>query len=207
MTSLDAFQAAGIPSVAIDRIPEHYSGPSVTLDNVKAGRIAAERLLDLGHTRIAHISGPKKLRLARERLAGFQQAITARGLDSERCAIGEGDWVCESGYQVMAQILGLSSRPTAVFAANDRMAIGAMYAIHEAGLRVPGDISIIGLDDIEVAAYQIPPLTTVRQSFADLGTYAVQLLLEIIERGEHIPPQIVIEPVLIERQSTAPPPG
>jgi LacI family transcriptional regulator len=104
----------------------------------------------------------------------------------------------------MRQILESGPVPTAVFAANDRMAIGAMHAIHEAGLRIPDDLSIVGLDDIEVAAYQIPPLTTIRQSFAELATHAVQLLLEIIEEGQPSQPQVVIEPVLVKRQSTGP---
>jgi len=205
MTSLDAFWAAGIPAVAIDRIPEGYGGPSVTLDNVKAGRAAAEHLLDLGHTCIAHISGPLRLRLARERQAGFRQAIEGRGLAPGPCVGGVGNWECDFGYRAMPRILEHSPRPTAVFAANDRMAMGAMRAAYEAGLRVPDDVSIVGLDDIEVAAFQIPPLTTVQQSFAELATLAVQLLLEILEGKEPAQIQIVIEPALIVRQSTAPP--
>ena len=204
MTSLNELESAGIPSVAIDRIPQHYTGPSVTLDNTKAGYIAAKYLLDLGHTCIAHISGPTKLRLVRERMAGYQAALAERGLPPDACIIREGDWVCESGYAAMADILRGEPRPTAVFAANDRMAIGAMHAVSQAGLRVPDDISFVGVDDIEVAAYQIPALTTIRQSFAELATLAVQLLLEIIEHGRPEQPQIMIEPQLIERQSVVP---
>jgi DNA-binding LacI/PurR family transcriptional regulator len=203
MTSLDAFQAANIPPVAIDRIPEHYDGPSVTLDNVHAGCIAAEHLMNLGHTRIAHISGPMKLRLARERRNGFLQALADKGLTPGM--VNEGDWTCASGYAAMQQLLQSHPRPTAVFAANDRMAIGAIHAISEAGLSVPEDISIVGLDDIEVAAYQIPPLTTIRQPFSELGTRAVRLLLEIIESGQASQRQIVIDPLLVARQSTAAP--
>ncbi len=203
MNSLEALQAAGIPSVAIDRIPEHYTGPSVTLDNIKAGRIAAEHLLDLGHTCIAHISGPLELRLARERMLGFRQAIEERGITPGPCVTGEGNWECEAGYYAMQRLLDHTPRPTAVFAANDRMAIGAMRAIYEAGLSVPDDISIVGLDDIEVAAFQNPPLTTVRQSFAQLATLGVQLLLDIIAGKQPAQPKIVIEPTLIVRRSTA----
>lgn len=204
MTSLDALESAGIPAVAIDRIPQQYTGPSVTLENIKAGRMAAEYLLDLGHTCIAHISGPLKLRVARERMAGYQAVLTERGLSQAACTSQEGNWGCESGYAAMANILRSGTRPTAVFAANDRMAIGAMHAVSQAGLRVPDDISFIGVDDIEVAAYQIPALTTIRQSFAELATLAVQLLLQIIEHGMPEHTQIVIEPELIKRDSTAP---
>jgi LacI family transcriptional regulator len=203
LTSASAFENASFPTVAIDRIPEQYGGFSVTLNNVEAGRIAAEHLLELGHTRITHISGPLKLRLVKERMAGFTQAINARGLAPMPWPAQEGDWTCESGYRAMLRILQTSPRPTAVFAANDRMAIGAFAACYEAGLCVPDDISIVGLDDIEVAAFQTPPLTTIRQPFVEFGTLAVRLLLEVIEMSQPSQPRIVIEPVLIERRSTA----
>jgi len=204
MTSLDALETAGIPAVAIDRIPQQYTGPSVTLDNVKAGRMAAEYLLKLGHTCMAHISGPLKLRLARERMAGYQAVLAEQGLAGAACITREGNWVCESGYAARVDILRSGVQPTAVFAANDRMAIGAMHAVSQTGLRIPDDISFVGVDDIEVAAYQIPALTTIRQSFAELATLAVQLLLQIIEQGMPEHSQIVIEPELIIRGSTAP---
>ena len=102
----------------------------------------------------------------------------------------------------MQRLLTYQPRPTAVFAANDLMAIGAMRAVDEAGLRVPHDISIVGVDDIEVAAFQTPPLTTIRQSFTQLATFGVQLLLEILAGKELTQSQIVIEPTLIVRQST-----
>jgi LacI family transcriptional regulator len=206
MSGLDALAAAHVPAVAIDRIPEGYRGPSVTLDNAEAGCVATRHLLDLGHTRIAHISGPQHLRLARERQLGWHQTLKEHGLKPGPCAGGEGAWECASGYLAMRKILDCGAPPTAVFAASDRMAIGAMRALHEAGLDVPGDISVMGLDDIEVAAFQSPPLTTVRQSFAHLATLAVQLLLDIL--AGRIPDQfqIVLEPALVVRRSTAPPP-
>lgn len=217
MPGLVVLHEAGIPVVAIDRVPVEHTGPTVTLDNVKAGWLAAGHLLDLGHTRIAHISGPLSLRLARERLAGFQQAIAARGLPPGVCVSGEGMWECAAGYRAMQRILsgaeelsgtkgaGGTSLPTAVFAANDRMAFGAMRAIDEAGLRVPHDISVVGLDDIEVAAFQTPPLTTVRQSFTKMATLGVQLLLELLAGREPEQPHVVLEPELIVRHSTAAP--
>jgi DNA-binding LacI/PurR family transcriptional regulator len=200
LSSQTALERADIPSVAIDRIPENYSGPSVTLDNIKAGYMAAQHLIDLGHRRMAQISGPVRLRVARERIAGFEKALAHQGIHS--AAREEGNWTCDSGYVAMQHILTLQPSPTALFAANDRMAIGAMQAIHEAGLSVPNDISVIGLDDIEVAAYQNPPLTTVRQSFVELATLAIQLLLALIENKTPPQTQIVIDPVLVERQST-----
>jgi LacI family transcriptional regulator len=202
MDGLSELEAAGIPAVAIDRIPEGYTGPSVTLDNVKAGRIATNHLLDLGHSCIAHISGPQRLSLVRERMKGFCLAFEERGLEPGRCVSGEGDWECEAGYLAAKEILASEPRPTALFVANDRMAIGAASAAYEAGLRVPDDLSVVGLDDIEVAAFQSPPLTTVRQSFKDLATLAVQLLLDILAGKEPERDKIVIEPELIVRGST-----
>lgn len=200
LSSTIALEKANIPAVAIDRIPKNYDGASVTLDNIKAGTIAAQHLIDLGHTAIAHISGPMFLRVARERLAGFEQALNKQGLDL--LASEEGNWTCQSGYMAMQRILKQQT-PTAIFASNDRMAIGAMQALNETGLRVPDDVSVMGLDNIEVAAYQNPPLTTVNQSFAELATLAIQLLLTLIDKKELKEKQIVLEPELIQRQSTA----
>jgi len=205
MTSLDSLKESYIPTVAIDRIPVGYTGPSVTLDNIKAGRLAAEHLLNLEHTCIAHISGPLKLRLARERKEGFCQVIQERGLEPGPCVLSEGNWECESGYEAMKQILSSKIMPTAVFAANDRMAIGAIRAIFDAGLSVPRDFSIVGLDDIEVSAFEIPPLTTVRQSFAKLASLSIHLLIDILAGKEPDQQQLVLDPELIIRQSTASP--
>jgi LacI family transcriptional regulator len=199
-----AVELARIPTVAVDRIPQGYVGPSVTLDNLAAGRMAVEHLLALGHTRIAHISGPLRLRLARERLLGYQAALRAAGLGSEEQELGEGNWECATGYRAMKEILQRHPLPTAVFAANDRMAIGAICAAQEAALRVPEELSFVGLDDLEVAAYQNPPLTTIRQSFAELATLGVRLLLELVNERTPAASQIVVSPQLIVRRSTAP---
>ncbi len=205
MDSSIVLENAQIPFVAIDRIPESYKGLSVTLDNVKAGYLAAQHLLRLGHTRIAHISGPLRLRLARERLTGLKTALEEHGLSLQSEWLFEGNWYCQEGYEAMQKMLRTSPLPTAVFAANDRMAIGAIQAIYEAGLRVPEDISVIGLDDIEVSAYHIPALTTIRQPFAVLATRAIQILLDVIQGNQPDLSTNLIEPVLVQRASTAPP--
>lgn len=205
MTSLESLEQAGIPTVAIDRIPMGYSGPSVTLDNFKAGHIATDFLVKLGHSRITQIVGPLKLLLVRERSAGFQASLKKAGLDTTGLVSSEGDWTCNSGYQGMQHILGGHEIPTAVFAANDRMAIGAMQAIIEKGMRVPEDISVIGIDDIEVASFQSPALTTIRQSFGQMAAQCVRLLIDILAGKEPAQLQIVMEPQLIERKSTSPP--
>lgn len=201
MTSLEALSQAGIATVAIDRIPMGYSGPSVTLDNFAAGRLAGEHLVNLGHHRLAHISGPLNLLLARERQAGFQSVLQARGLPDAPAL--EGDWTCASGYAAMKRFLGRPDQPGAIFCANDRMAIGAIQAAQESGYRVPEDLSVMGVDDIEVAAFQSPPLTTIRQSFLQMASLCVHLLIDLIEGKQPAKAQILIEPTLVERKSTA----
>jgi LacI family transcriptional regulator len=202
VTALEVLQGAGIPMVAVDRLPDSYTGPSVMLDNVQAGRLAAEHLLGLGHTCLGHIAGPPWLQLARERHEGFMAALAEHGL-AGLCAAGEGSWECRAGYVAMCKMLSESLRPTGVFAANDRMAIGAIAAAWEAGLRVPDDLSVVGLDDIEWAEFAQPPLTTVRQSFVELATRGTELLLAILSGAEPSPARLVIQPELVVRRSTA----
>jgi DNA-binding LacI/PurR family transcriptional regulator len=204
MTSLEALKGAGIPTVAVDRVPMGYAGPAVTLDNRRPGQIAAEYLLGLGHRRIAHISGPLKLLLARERLAGYDDALRAADVP-QQWVTPHGNWTCRSGYEAMEEILAAGARPSAVFAANDRMAIGAMHALREGGLRVPEDVSVVGLDDIELAAYQCPALTTVQQSFSEMASRSVHLLMDLLTGKAPEAVQIVIAPRLVVRQSAAAP--
>jgi len=204
-TGPQMLQAAGIPAVVIDRVPRSYSGPTVVLDNIGAGRTAGEHVANLGHRRTAHIGGPSNVHIARERLAGFRQVLEASGSGSISAAETAQDWRIESGYEAMQRLLRGCREFTAVFAAGDLLAIGAMRALREARLRVPDDVSVIGIDDIDIAAFLWPPLTTVCQSIAHMATVGVQLLLDILQ-GKEVPGQTVIEPRLILRESPAPPP-
>jgi DNA-binding LacI/PurR family transcriptional regulator len=199
---LHRLQQVGIPCVAIDRNPESYSGPSVTLNNIQAGELATNHLINLGHRHLAHISGPRHLGLARERQLGFQQAIKVHRLP-EGLVINSAGWGCEDGFSAFKTFLDANPRPTAVFAASDRIAIGFMHAANLYGLHIPDDISIIGLDDVEVAAYQNPPLTTVQQSFTELATIAMQLLLSLVNGEQRTNNRLILEPHLIVRKSTA----
>ena len=201
IAGLEGLRIAGIPVVVIDHIPETYNGAWVAVDNRLAGQMAANHLIDLGHTRLAHIGGPPSLRLARDRELGFRRAIEAKGLSPVACVAAQ-SWTCEGGNQAMRQLLA-ASLPTGIFCASDRIAIGAMLAIREAGLKTPGDISIIGMDDIEMVAFHNPALTTIRQSFSRLGTLAVELLLAVMEGREPDQKQLMLEPTLIQRASTA----
>jgi LacI family transcriptional regulator len=206
-SGVDILREAGVPAVAIDRIPVPYDGPSVTLDNVRTGCLAAEHLLRLGHTRFFHISGPLAMCMSRERLHGFQQTLEHQGIGSDPHVEQVEGWHYQDGYDAMQRVLARGLRHTALFAAGDALAIGAMHAIRQAGLRVPDDFSVIGVDDIDAAAFQNPPLTTIRQSIAELAELGLQLLLDILDGKDPARKKLVVEPVLIERESTAPPPA
>ena len=199
---LELLHSRGIPAVAIDRIPEPYQGPAVMLDNLKTGRLVAEHLLALGHTDMAHISGPLTVRMARERWQGFQETIgTQHHAPTPVLEMASG-WDYVDGYLAMQHMLATQPQVTAVFAAGDALAIGAMRALHAMGLHVPADISVVGVDDIDSAAYQNPPLTTVRQSIAELAQLGLQLLFEILAGKQPARTEIVMDPILVVREST-----
>jgi len=202
---LDAVQATGIPAVAIDRVPVTHAGPSVTLDNVETGRLAAGHLSDLGHTRMAHIGGAQTVLMSRQRLQGFQQVLEAQGAASGLHIETAETWDYQAGHDAMRRILAKGQTPTAVFAAGDALAIGAMRAIRETGLRVPEDVSMVGVDDLDVAAFQNPPLTTIRQSIHELAVLGLQLLFDILDGKEPEQTNIVMKPALVVRQSTSKP--
>ncbi|UTT63768.1 LacI family DNA-binding transcriptional regulator [Microcella humidisoli] len=148
---------------------------SLTVDQTGGARAATRHLLENGHTRIAHIGGPADWEEAAVRAAAFNEELLASGIAPGPTVLG--DWTSASGYRAARRLLDF--RPTGVFAANDQMALGAIHAFNEAGLRVPDDVSIVGFDDLPDASHFAPPLTTVRQDFTELGRAAVDLLLGI----------------------------
>ena len=187
--------------------PPAFTAPSVVTAGVSSealARVATEHLLDLGHPTVHHLAGPQRWYAARDRTAGWRSALRARDLDEP--AIVAGDWSAASGYAAGCA-LAADRELTAVFAANDDMAIGLIRALTEAGRRVPEQVSVVGFDDIPVAAYMNPPLTTVRQPFDAVAQDGLELLLHAIEKPDDDPPPAVEQPVeLIVRASTAPPP-
>jgi LacI family transcriptional regulator len=195
-------QEAGIPVVVIDRTPLSYSGPCVVLDNFEAGRTAGEHLVSLGHRRIAHVGGPSFVHISDERLAGLQSALQPLGDLVELALVRSANWRIESGHSAMTSLLGRGSAFTAVFAAGDLLAIGAMRALREAGKCIPDQVSVIGLDDIDIAPYLEPPLTTVSQSIATMAETGMRMLLDIVH-GESPPQtQIILPPQIAVRGST-----
>ncbi|MFF1718456.1 LacI family DNA-binding transcriptional regulator [Streptomyces sviceus] len=187
--------------------PAAFGGPRAVAAGVGAeslARAATEHLLDLGHMTVHHLAGPQRWFAARDRLQGWRAALAAR--DREQPPVIEGDWSASSGYTA-GQELAAAGDVTAVFAANDDMAVGLIRALLEAGLRVPEDVSVVGFDDIPVSAYVTPPLTTVRQPFDAVAREGLRLLVQAIEKPDAEPAPAGDPPVeLVVRASTAPPP-
>ncbi|EKX66578.1 LacI family DNA-binding transcriptional regulator [Streptomyces ipomoeae] len=166
-------------------------------------RTATEYLLALGHATVHHLAGPQRWFAARDRLEGWRATLTAHGRDAPPVVVG--DWSAASGYEAGRE-LAANGDVTAVFAANDDMAIGLIRALTEAGRRVPDDVSVVGFDDIPVAAYVTPPLTTVRQPFDAVAQEGLKRLVHTIENPDADPLPSSDPPVdLVIRTSTAPP--
>ena len=204
--ALLALARTGYPFVVIDPLePLDQSVPSVSATNALGGRAATEHLLGLGHTRIGAITGVPEWLASAERLNGYRAALASAGVVPDSALVVESDWAVEGGEAAAAFLLDLPDRPTAVFAFNDNMAIGALRAARARGLRVPGDLSVVGFDDSDQATTATPALTTVRQPVAAMGRIAVSLLLRLLEnrRGEGM--SIELQTHLIVRDSTAAP--
>jgi DNA-binding LacI/PurR family transcriptional regulator len=175
--------------------------PSVMVDQYNGPLAAVRHLLDLGHRTVHHVPGPSDWLDARERARGWHDALTAAGAPVP--ATTTGDWSAASGH-ARGRMLAADPDVTAVFAANDQIALGVLWALHEAGRRVPDDVSVMGFDDIPEAAFLTPPLTTLRQDFAALGRQSVNLMLEQINDPTGCSTtQVVIPTELIVRRSTA----
>ena len=193
-----------VPLVTIDGDPERPS-TLVTVDQVAGARAATEHLLAAGHATVWHVSGPADWFDAAGRVRGWEQALRDAG--AELPPLLTGDWSAESGYR-NGKLLARLPEVTAVFTANDHVALGLLRALSEHGRRVPEDISIVGFDDVPQAAYYTPPLTTVRPDFDAVATAGLELLLQQIESGTtELGERRTIAPALVVRDSVAPPPA
>lgn len=182
---------------------------TVKTDNVYAARHATRHLIDLGHRRIGHIRGPEGNVLTGERETGFRQALQAAGLELLPEWLLPGAFEMEAGLAAAQLFMQIDNRPTAVFAANDESAIGFISGLRGHGLDCPGDVSVVGFDDLTLAAHVWPPLTTMRQPRAALGRIAAGTLIDIIEGERHnrVPMYMVLSSELIIRGSTGPAPA
>lgn len=190
---------AGLPLVVVEG-DLSGRGLSVGVDQIDGARQATDHLIGLGHRAIEHVAGPLNWTEAKGRCTGYEEAMRAAGLTPRPPA--EGDWTPARGYEIGRE-LARKGDATAVFVANDQMAIGVLHAFAEAGLSVPGDISVVGFDDIPEAGYLNPALTTIRQDFQAIGRRAIDLVMATLEGSSANVP--LLPPELIVRASTAPP--
>ena len=194
--------------VVCEEIP-HAPFHTVKTDNSYAAEQATRHLIELGHRRIGHIRGPDGNVLTGEREAGFRRAMQAAGLEVRPEWMLPGAFDMDSGVVAAQHFMRLEARPTAIFAANDESAIGFISGLRQHGLDCPGDVSVVGFDDLALAAHVWPPLTTMRQPRAALGRIAAGALIDVIEGERHsrVPMHMVLSSELIVRGSTARPPA
>jgi LacI family transcriptional regulator len=193
----------GFPFVAFGRTDLQLDFPYVDVDSVRGMELAAQHLLDLGHTQLAYISAPEGLMFCSLRHAGLETALQHSGLSLRTEHVAQGDLTERGGFQAMNQLLDLRPRPSAVLCCNDLMAIGAISAAQQRSLVVGRDITITGFDDIPLAAHAHPPLTTVRQPVYDIGRRLCQMLITIIRGEELSDAQVLLIPELVVRQSSS----
>jgi LacI family transcriptional regulator len=202
--------ASAIPTVGVDVQLTGQATSYVCSDNLAGGAQAVEHLTEQGHRRIAVIHGPTDTLAGNDRLKGYRQALQQAGLAYRDEYVTQGDFYVETGYAAARKLLALPEPPTAIAAASDLMAVGVLRAAQERGLVVPRDLSVVGFDDIMLAAHLQPGLTTLRQDKAGLGTAAARALLAMNVDGAKVNGDVVPEPTilpvqLVARGTTAPP--
>jgi DNA-binding LacI/PurR family transcriptional regulator len=176
---------------------------SVSLDDEKLAFEATHHLLSLGHTRIALITGPMEEDCSQDRTEGYQRALREAGIPIDETMIVEGDWSATSGQSALLSFVEQGRAPTAVFAQNDRMAMGVLHAARDVNLKVPTQLAVIGVDDMPLASYFDPPLTTMRQDMPLIGQKATRMLLDIIENKQTPARHLKLPAQLVVRHSTS----
>jgi LacI family transcriptional regulator, repressor for deo operon, udp, cdd, tsx, nupC, and nupG len=189
----------------LERLPDR-SLPVIRTDHHAGAAEATRHLIELGHRRIAHIAGTRKAPSTARRLAGYREALEGAGLSAPQELLHQGDFSMQSGASGMEKLLELDEPPTAVLCGNDEMAFGAVRMLHKVGLSVPEDLSIVGFDDQNMAAFYNPPLTTVHIPRHELGRRAALELIDQLE-GRDVAHEVVLPTRLVIRESTAPPRG
>jgi DNA-binding LacI/PurR family transcriptional regulator len=192
----------GIQQMAVEGGPA-AALPVIEVDQFAGAVRATRHLLELGHQTVWHVAGPPEFLESEQRLEGWRASLEASGSEQPPPLIG--DWGARSGYE-LGRRLSTDPAVTAIFVANDQMALGLLRAMHEAGRASPGDVSVVGFDDIPEAAYFLPPLTTIRQDFDKIGSRSLRLLLATIEAGERLSPGARVQPELVVRASAGAPP-
>nr|WP_284150459.1 LacI family DNA-binding transcriptional regulator [Curvibacter sp. CHRR-16] len=202
---LDQLKSTQHPVVTIDSRSDNNPFITIEADSYGGGRMVMEHLAKLGHYRVAFVTGKEGLSSARERKRAYQDATLLHKLDTDPELILQGDFSFESGQVAANQVLAMDNRPTAVFASNDKSAMGLIYGLQQGGLRIPQDISVVGFDDMPGSAHIYPGLTTVSQPLADMGRAAVNSLLAHMAGLESPTKSITLPVQLAQRNSTAAP--
>jgi DNA-binding LacI/PurR family transcriptional regulator len=199
-------KSRGIPLVVVDPTGEPlHDTPSVGATNWSGGLAATRHLLGLGHTRIGVIAGPQEILCSRARLDGYRAAMDTAGVEVDPALVRSGDFDVEEGVVHARDLLRLPNRPTAIIAGNDLQALGVYQAAREARLHIPEDLSVVGFDDLPVARWVGPPLTTVRQPLAEMAMAAARLVMRMAAGEQPSQSRIELSTELIIRESTAPP--
>ncbi|WP_030316209.1 LacI family DNA-binding transcriptional regulator [Streptomyces sp. NRRL B-3229] len=202
----DELRALGVPLVVVDPTGSPaLEAPTIGAANWSGGLAATEHLLSLGHRRIGLIAGPPRLLCSRARFDGYRAALEGAGLPLDESLVVPGDFHPESGFAGCQKLLDLPEPPTAIFAASDQMALGAIEALRRRGLRVPEDMSLVGFDDLPEVRWSAPPLTTIRQPLSEMGKLAVRTILKLTRNEPPDSPRVELGTELMLRSSTAPP--
>ncbi|MBC8507662.1 MAG: LacI family DNA-binding transcriptional regulator [Anaerolineales bacterium] len=193
------------PSVFVGARPRRRDTvSSVALDDVSVARQATQHLIELGHRRVAMITGPMVEDCSQDRCSGYEAALEDNSITLNPKLVITGDWAATSGYLALQQLFDFPTPPTAIFAQNDRMAIGVLRAAREMGIAIPEELSVIGVDDMPLSSYFDPPLTTMRQDPLSIGRDAARLLIDTLEKRVTSPQHLLLQAQLIQRQSTGP---
>ena len=206
-THVESYQKAGTAVVCVDRLPRDWEGDTVTVANEEGAHIATRYLIQLGHRRLAAITGPLHLTNSGQRLAGFKAALKKARIHVAPEYFQEASFDKPGGYAKAKVLLNMVPRPTAIFAGNDMIALGVLAAIQEAGLRCPEDISVIGFDNQDVTEITNPPLASVHQPGYQMGATAARLLLDRVSGKSSAVKHVVLQTELKVRGSVAPPPA
>jgi len=199
--SNNTLDLANKPYVYVYRLFNGEYANSVILDDRHGARLAVEHLVKLGCRRVAFINGPHGWAASTERLSGYQEVLAQYGISFDPSLVEDGTWEVQSGYHAAKKFLAVPDRPKAIFAANDLMALGAIYAVQEAGLNVPKDLAVVGYDDREIASISKPTITTVCPPSFEMGQLAAQLILDRIENQNEIKDPVRVQGRLVIRES------
>jgi LacI family xylobiose transport system transcriptional regulator len=212
LSGLDPAQRAQLTSRDIPFVVMDPAGdpgedvPAIGATNWQGGLAATRHLLELGHRRIGVIGGPDRMMCSRARIDGYRAALETAGVGYDPALVRAGNFHHEAGYTAALELLRLPERPTAVFAGNDLQALGLYEAARELGLRIPADLSVVGFDDLPLARWISPPLTTVRQPLTEMAEAAARLVIDLSRGNEPSTLRVDLATRLVERASSAPPP-